>query len=91
MKLHTYGLLRNSFRPAQEIRVMRPTAAAQRSRESAGRHILRMQKALTQMNCSWPLLTDISEQPDRPSSRPFWPANAIPHKLADFGIFASGE
>ena len=23
MKLHTYGLLRNSFRPAQQIRMMR--------------------------------------------------------------------
>jgi alcohol dehydrogenase (cytochrome c) len=30
MKLHTYGLLRNSFRPSQEIRMMR-TALTQRS------------------------------------------------------------
>src|SRR5499427_3724200 len=30
MKLHTYGLLRNSFRPPQEIRTMRTYWAAQR-------------------------------------------------------------
>src|SRR5437867_405331 len=51
MKLHTYGLLRNSFRPSQEIRRLR-TYWRQRSDlvRSAGRHIQRMQKALTQMN-----------------------------------------
>ena len=51
MKLHTYGLLRNSFRPSQEIRTMR-TYWRQRNDlvQSASRHILRMQKALTQMN-----------------------------------------
>jgi transposase len=51
MKLHTYGLLRNSFRPSQEIRILR-TYWRQRQDlvRSAGRHIQRMQKALTQMN-----------------------------------------
>jgi hypothetical protein len=51
MKLHTYGLIRNSFRPSQEIRTMR-TYWRQRNDlvRSAGRHIQRMQKALTQMN-----------------------------------------
>jgi len=51
MKLHTYGLLRNSFRPAQEIRRLR-TYWRQRNDlvQSAGRHIQRMQKALSQMN-----------------------------------------
>jgi transposase len=55
MKLHTYGLLRNSFRPPQEIRTMR-TYWRQRNDlvRSAGRHILRMQKALTQMECGAP-------------------------------------
>ena len=53
MKLHTYGLLRNSFRPSQEIRAMR-TYWRQRNDlvQSAGRHIQRMQKALTQMKCA---------------------------------------
>src|SRR6478736_3590661 len=79
MKLHTYGLLRNSFRPSQEIRRMQ-TYWRQRNDlvQSAGRHILRMQKALTQMNLQLAnVLTDITEQPDRPSSKPFWPANVI--------------
>src|SRR6202008_2815772 len=42
MKLHTYGLLRNSFRPSQEIRTMR-TYWRQRNDlvQSASRHILR--------------------------------------------------
>jgi transposase len=42
MKLHTYGLLRNSFRPSQEIRTMR-TYWRQRHDlvQAAGRHIQR--------------------------------------------------
>lgn len=50
-KLHTYGLLRNSFRPPEEIRAVR-TIWRQRDRlvEEAGRAIQRMQKALTTMN-----------------------------------------
>lgn len=51
MKLHTYGLLRNSFRPVQEIRVMRNYWRQRNDLvQSAGRHIQRMQKVLTQMN-----------------------------------------
>src|SRR5215467_9019928 len=51
MKLHTYGLLRNSFRPSQHIRTLR-TYWRQRHDlvRSIGRHIQRMQKAMTQMN-----------------------------------------
>jgi transposase len=51
MKLHTYGLLRNSFRPTQEVRMAR-NYWRQRNDwvRSAGRHIQRMQKVLTQMN-----------------------------------------
>ena len=62
MKLHTYGLLRNSFRPAQQIRTMR-TYWRQRNDlvRAAGRHIQRMQKALTQMNLQLAnVLSDIS-------------------------------
>src|SRR6201987_5016905 len=62
MKLYTYGLLRNSFRPSQEIRTLR-TYWRQRNDlvQSAGRHILRMQKALTQMNVQLAnVLSDIS-------------------------------
>src|ERR1700739_2187454 len=51
MKLHSYGLLRNSFRPSQDIRTLR-TYWRQRHDlvRSIGRHIQRMQKAMTQMN-----------------------------------------
>jgi transposase len=62
MKLHTYGLLRNSFRPSQEIRTMR-TYWRQRNDlvRAAGRHIQRMQKALTQMNIQLAnVLSDVS-------------------------------
>lgn len=50
-QLHSYGLLRGSFRPADEICVLR---SYMRQREnlirSASGHIQRMQKALVQMN-----------------------------------------
>lgn len=62
MKLHTYGLLRNSFRPSQEIRTLR-TYWRQRQDlvRSTGRHIQRMQKALTQMNIQLAnVISDIS-------------------------------
>jgi transposase len=50
-KLHTYGLLRNSFRPPAEIRAVR-TIWRQRDRwvQEAGRAVQHMQKALTTMN-----------------------------------------
>ena len=62
MKLHTYGLLRNSFRPSQQIRTLR-TYWRQRHDlvRSTGRHIQRMQKALTQMNIQLAnVISDIS-------------------------------
>lgn len=51
MKLHTYGLLANSFRPPEEIRAVR-TIWRQRDRlvQDAGRAIQQIQKALTTMN-----------------------------------------
>ena len=50
MKLHTYGLLRNSFRPSQEIRTMRTYWRQRNDLVRAAGRIQRMQKALTQMN-----------------------------------------
>jgi transposase len=51
LKLHTYGLLNNSFRPTTEIRVLR-TYWRQRAEHVHGvtTCIQRMQKAFTQMN-----------------------------------------
>lgn len=50
-KLHTYGLLRNSFRPQEQIRAIQ-TIWRQRDRlvKDCGRAIQQMQKALTKMN-----------------------------------------
>jgi len=62
MKLHTYGLLRNSFRPPEQIRGVR-TIWRQRGRliEDAGRAVQQMQKALTTMNVQLAnVISDIS-------------------------------
>ncbi len=63
MKLHTYGPLRNSFRPSQEIRTLR-TYWLQRNDlvRAAGRHIQRIQKAMTQMNIELAnVVSDVSQ------------------------------
>jgi transposase len=86
MKLHTYGLLRNSFRPSQEIRVMR-TYWRQRNDlvQSASRHILRMQKTLTQMNLQLAnVLTDISGATGQAIIKAILAGEHDPHKLAEF-------
>jgi transposase len=62
LKLHVYGLLKNSFRPEEEIRVMR-TFWRQRQQHigDASRCIQHMQKALTQMNLQLAnVISDIS-------------------------------
>lgn len=50
-KLHSYGLLKASFRPDDQICVLR-SYIRHRARliESASSHVLRIQKALTEMN-----------------------------------------
>jgi len=51
MKLHTYGLLRNSFRPVEQIRAVRSLWRLRgRHQADAAREIQHMQKALTTMN-----------------------------------------
>ena len=51
MKLHTYGLLRNSFRPPEQVRPIRAVwRLRNRHVEEAARCIQHMQKALTAMN-----------------------------------------
>ncbi|MGH9557124.1 MAG: IS110 family transposase [Terriglobales bacterium] len=62
LKLHVYGLLKNSFRPEEEIAVMR-TLWRQRQQHTAdaSRCIQRMHKALTQMNLQLAnVISDIS-------------------------------
>src|SRR6201988_4624579 len=84
MKLHTYGLLRNSFRPSQEVRTMR-TYWRQRNDwvRAAARHIQRMQKALTQMNLQLSnVLTDISGATGQAVIKAILGGERDPHKLA---------
>src|SRR5579864_7609968 len=84
MKLHTYGLLRNSFRPSQEIRTMR-TYWRQRNDlvRAAGSHIQRMQKALTQMNVQLAnVLSDISGVTGQAIIKAILKGERDPHKLA---------
>ncbi len=51
MKLHTYGLLRNSFRPPEQIRAVRTIwRLRDRNVRDAAREIQHMQKAITTMN-----------------------------------------
>src|SRR3989440_264988 len=86
MKLHTYGLLRNSFRPSQEIRTMR-TYWRQRNDlvQSASRHIQRMQKALTQMNIQLAnVLSDVSGMTGQAIIKAILAGERNPHKLAAF-------
>jgi len=86
MKLHTYGLLRNSFRPSPEIRTMR-TYWRQRNDlvRAAGRHIQRMQKALTQMNIQLAnVLSDISGMTGQAIIKAILAGERDPHQLAGF-------
>src|SRR5713101_1577424 len=86
MKLHTYGLLRNSFRPSQEIRRLR-TYWRQRNDlvRAAGRHIQRIQKALTQMNIQLAnVLSDVSGVTGQTIIQAILAGERDPHKLAEF-------
>src|SRR6266702_8782253 len=84
MKLHTYGLLRNSFRPSQAIRTMR-TYWRQRNDlvRAAGRHIQRMQKALTQMNIQLAnVLSDVSGMTGQAIVKAILAGERDPYQLA---------
>src|ERR1700722_11113544 len=86
MKLHTYGLLRNSFRPSQEIRRLRTYWRHRNDLvRSAGRHIQRMQKALTQMNIQLAnALSDVSGMTGQAIIQAILAGERDPHKLAVF-------
>src|SRR6202162_1254761 len=86
MKLHTHGLLRNSFRPSQEIRVLR-TYWRQRNDlgRGAGRHIQRMQKTLTQMNMQLAnVLSDVSGVTGQAIIKSILAGERNPQRLAAF-------
>ena len=84
MKLHTYGLLRNSFRPSQEIRTIR-TYWRQRNDliRAAVSHIQRIQKVLTQMNIQLAnVLSDVSGVTGQAILKAILAGERDPHKLA---------
>src|SRR6516225_41828 len=84
MKLHTYGLLRNSFRPCQEIRRMRTYWRQRNDLVQAGaRHIQRIQKALTQMNIQLAnVLSDVAGMTGQAIVKAILAGERDPHELA---------
>lgn len=85
MKLHTYGLLRNSFRPSSQIRTMR-TYWRQRNDlvQGAGRHVQRTQKVLTQMNVQLAnVLSDIGGMTGQTIIKAILAGERDAHKLAE--------
>jgi transposase len=86
MKLHTYGLLRNSFRPSRQIRMLR-TYWRQRQDlvRNGGRHIQRMQKVLTQMNIQHAnVISDISGTTGQAIMKAILAGKRDPHELAAY-------
>jgi transposase len=95
-KLHTYGLLRNSFRPPEQIRAVR-TIWRHRSRwvVDAGRAVQQMQKALTIMNVQLAnVISDLSGVTGQAIVRAILAGQRDPRELAklrDGRIAASEE
>src|SRR6202049_1474860 len=85
LKLHTYGLLNNSFQPPSEIRVLR-TYWRQRGEHVRGAAtcIQRMQKALTQMNVQLAnVISDVSGLTGQKIVRSIVAGKHDPRKLAE--------
>ena len=96
LKLHTYGLLRNSFHPPADIRVVR-TFWRQRGDhvQAISTCIQRMQKALTQMNIQLAnVISDLSGWTGQRIVRAILAGERDPEKLATLrhpGIHATPE
>ena len=94
MKLHTYGLLRNSFHPPEQIRAVR-TIWRQRDRlvKEAAREVQRMQKALTTMNVQLAnAISDVSGATGQAIIRAILRGQRDPQQLAklrDYRVAAS--
>lgn len=96
MKLHTYGLLRNSFRPPEQIRLVRTIwRLRDRHVREAGRAIQHMQKALTTMNVQLAnVISDVSGVTGQAIIRAILRGERDPYQLAamrDHRIRASEE
>jgi transposase len=85
LKLHVYGLLKNSFRPEEEICVMR-TLWRQRQQQvaDAARSVQHMQKALTQMNLQLAnVISDLSGWTGQAIIQAILDGERNPRKLAE--------
>jgi len=85
-QLHTYGLLRGAFRPADQVCTLR-AYVRQRSTlvRSASAHIQRMQKALAQMNLQLHnVVTDITGVTGMSIIKAILAGERKPHALAAF-------
>jgi transposase len=85
-RLHSYGLLRATFRPGPEIRKLR---SYERQREMllryAAGHVQHMQKALEQMNCKLPeVVTDITGETGMRIIKAILHGQRDPQKLAAY-------
>jgi transposase len=86
LKLHTYGLLRKSFRPTPEVRALR-TCWRERAEyvQQAGTCIQRIHKALTEMNVQLgTVLSDLSGVTGMSILRSIVAGERDGHKLAEF-------
>ena len=87
-QLHSYGLLRGSFRPSNDVVELR-SYVRQRSRlfESAGVLVQLMHKALTQMNIQLNhVISDITGVTGLNIIRAILKGNRDPHALADLSV-----
>jgi transposase len=96
MKLHTYGLLRNSFRPAEQIRAVRTIwRLRDRNVRDAAREIQHMQKAMTTMNVQLAnVLSDVAGVSGQAIIRAILAGQRDPRELAklrDYRVKASPE
>jgi transposase len=96
LKLHTYGLLRNSFRPPEQMRRIRTIwRLRERHVQEAGRSIQHMQKALTTMNVQLAnAISDVSGVSGQAIIRAILEGERDPYALArlcDYRIQASEE
>lgn len=95
-QLHSYGLLSGSFRPKDDICVLR-SYVRQRDAlvKSAGTHIQRMQKALDQMNIKLhKVVRDITGETGMRIIKAIIAGERDPHKLAslkDYRVRATGQ
>lgn len=86
LQLHVYGLLRNSFRPPEEIRTLRSYwRLRQEHVAEAATCIQRMQKALIQMNLQLTnVLNDVSGATGMAIIRAIVAGQRDPHRLAAY-------